>query len=308
MARAEYLANNATSTLDGGITNSQTTLDVDDASAFPTEGDFRISVEEEIMLVTGVSSNTFTVVRAREGTSGVTHANGVTVTHILTAAGLEKHLQESVPLHGYSPPLRITDTAGEDAVVADFTWDNQETATADDVNGTILMTIPAAAAADARILYLAAPATPWVATGAFSFFHVMTTNAAGQMRGGLWIGESGTGEYITISALRNKDYVGQNIVVQRFNSTVSFNSEQYNTGGSPPGNTFPFPSLVWLQIEDNGTNLIYRVSPDGVNWTVILTESRTAFMAGGPDVIGFGGNASSGTIGLTVHCHHFSVE
>lgn len=41
------------------------------------------------MLVTGVSGTTFTIQRGAEGTTAATHANGVLVVHVLTAAALD---------------------------------------------------------------------------------------------------------------------------------------------------------------------------------------------------------------------------
>jgi len=85
---AEQFANQATSTLTAAISAGATTLAVKSASKFPAEGDFRIVVGGEIMLVTGVASKTFTVSRGQEGTTATTHASGDTVAHVLTAAAL----------------------------------------------------------------------------------------------------------------------------------------------------------------------------------------------------------------------------
>jgi hypothetical protein len=83
----ESYANNYSSALDGAIDNSQTTFDVLSATGAPAVN-FRIKVENEIMLVTGVSSLTFTVARGQESTSAASHADGTLVTHILTATAL----------------------------------------------------------------------------------------------------------------------------------------------------------------------------------------------------------------------------
>lgn len=93
----EQFANAASTTLSGSITNSATSLVVASASAFPSSGNFRILVESEIMLVTGVSGTTFTVSRGQENTTAVGHNTGVSVTHILTAGALT---QIKADLHG----------------------------------------------------------------------------------------------------------------------------------------------------------------------------------------------------------------
>lgn len=45
--------------------------------------------------------------------------------------------------------------------------------------------------------------------------------------------------------------------------------------------------VVWLQVEDDGTDFIFKVSAGGGAWITILTESRTVYLAA-PDEIGFG--------------------
>ena len=85
----EQFRNLATTTLSGSITNSQTTLVVASAVGFPTVPQFRINIENELMLVTGVSGTTFTVTREIEGTSRVAHDTGVPVSHVVTVTSLE---------------------------------------------------------------------------------------------------------------------------------------------------------------------------------------------------------------------------
>jgi len=86
----ERFANKAITTLNGGINGVVTSLVVTDASEFPTLPQFRVLVEDELMLVTGVSGVSFTVQRGLEGTLNVPHANGAAVTHILTAGALSE--------------------------------------------------------------------------------------------------------------------------------------------------------------------------------------------------------------------------
>ena len=84
----EQYANNAQTTLASGITDADSTLTVADASAFPGRPQFRILVDEELMLVTAVSGTTWTVERGVEGTVAAAHSSGAAVIHILTAASL----------------------------------------------------------------------------------------------------------------------------------------------------------------------------------------------------------------------------
>lgn len=92
---AENFANNYSTALDGAINNSQTTFDVLSVSGAPAVN-FRIKVENELMLVTGVSSLTFTVTRGIEGTTAASHADGTLVTHVLTAGAIAQRFNELV--------------------------------------------------------------------------------------------------------------------------------------------------------------------------------------------------------------------
>lgn len=84
----ERYANNAGTTLLGAIDSFQTAFDVANGTPFPSTGSFRITVGGEIMIVTAVSGNNFTVTRGAEGTSTVSHNAGDPVNHTLTAGSL----------------------------------------------------------------------------------------------------------------------------------------------------------------------------------------------------------------------------
>lgn len=87
----ERFANNAATTLNGAINNSTTSVVVTSAAAFPSAGNFRILIDSEILLVTSVSGNTFTVTRGVEGTTAASHSDAAAVTHVLTATALSSH-------------------------------------------------------------------------------------------------------------------------------------------------------------------------------------------------------------------------
>lgn len=98
----EKLANNAGSTLSGSITNSAGTLVVASAAGFPSTPQFRILIESEILLVTGVSGTTFTVARGQDGTSPASHASGKNVDHILTRDALKIFRSDMIPAGDYA--------------------------------------------------------------------------------------------------------------------------------------------------------------------------------------------------------------
>lgn len=79
-----YMLYTAVTSLSNALNNSATTFDVASVSNFPATGNFRIRVEEELMLVTGVSGSTLTVQRGIEGSSAVTHNAATPVYGVLT--------------------------------------------------------------------------------------------------------------------------------------------------------------------------------------------------------------------------------
>jgi hypothetical protein len=86
----EKFANKPITTLSTGITISALTLSVKDVSAFPLQPQFRIKIEDELMLVTGVAGSVFTVLRGAENTVAAAHGLGATVVHVLTAGALDQ--------------------------------------------------------------------------------------------------------------------------------------------------------------------------------------------------------------------------
>jgi hypothetical protein len=99
----ETLANNAASTLNGGIDNIVTSLTVANGSVFPATGNFRIIVDTEIMICSARATNVLTVARGQETTSAASHSNGAAVTHVITKGGLD----------AYTIPQTMADAKGD---------------------------------------------------------------------------------------------------------------------------------------------------------------------------------------------------
>ena len=85
---SEKFSNQALTTLTAELAKGATTLTAASAARFPAEGDFRILIDSELLMVTAVEGTTFTVERGIEETTDIPHASGSTVTQVLTAGGL----------------------------------------------------------------------------------------------------------------------------------------------------------------------------------------------------------------------------
>lgn len=94
---AEHLSNRASSLLNATINGSQTTIVVTGITGFPS-ANFRVRVDNELMLVTALSGSgslTWTVTRGIESTVAIAHAAGTKVTVVLTAGGIAQYLSEN---------------------------------------------------------------------------------------------------------------------------------------------------------------------------------------------------------------------
>jgi hypothetical protein len=94
---AEQLVNRAATFLANPINATQTLITVSGYSGFPTGGNFRIIVENELMLVTAGGNGSFnwTVTRGIEGTTAAPHIAAIKLTAVLTAGGLIQYLSEN---------------------------------------------------------------------------------------------------------------------------------------------------------------------------------------------------------------------
>jgi len=93
-------------TLMGGVTLASGNVDQFTIALDPD------TVNEEIVFVTGVTSDTLTVVRARAGSSGVSHTAGATVRHVLTSDDLTFYTT-GVATADAAIPKTLTTTTGD---------------------------------------------------------------------------------------------------------------------------------------------------------------------------------------------------
>jgi len=112
----------AWTTLNGAIDASVTTVTVASASAFPSSGQYRIAIGDELLLVTaGAGTTSWTVTRGVESTTAASHANGASVYGVLTAASLLRN-PGSLTATGDVPYLASTGAPTRLAAGADGTY------------------------------------------------------------------------------------------------------------------------------------------------------------------------------------------
>jgi hypothetical protein len=286
----EVFKNDADTTLNGGINNSVTTITVTDGSVFPSTGNFRILIEDEIILVTARSTHVLTVERGVEGTAADSHSDSAVVTHIITAQSIANLVKDNSALAFISPALNRIEENGVLLDSSDFTWVNQSTSVAADVGGTISIVAPATSGENCRILARTAPGTPYAVVAAIQGLAIYESGAPSL---GIGFRESGTGKLHTFGfGITNTN--SQRLVLYDFTDPDTYGGTSRLSGLNDKWIHIGSPTQ-WLKIEDTGTNLVYSVSLDGIVWVEMLSHSRTAHMSGGPDEVFFYINMNSAT-------------
>jgi hypothetical protein len=106
----ENFSNDFSTTLNGAIADGITTSITVLSGAGAPAANFRIRIDNELLLVTSVGAGTnWTVVRGIEVTSAVSHLTGATVAHTITLGGLQQYLLENY-VSGNAPAATGTDT------------------------------------------------------------------------------------------------------------------------------------------------------------------------------------------------------
>jgi hypothetical protein len=256
---------------------------------FPSDGNFRIRIGDEIMICTAVSTNDLTVIRGQEGTTAASASDLAPVVHYLTKGGLERWAQDSNGLWGYTsqPPLgKLVASNGSTLLTtSDFTWVNQGGATGTDQNGTILLDAPAAAGESARILKLASPSAPWTLIAAFQCCAVFESGSYQNF--GLCARQSTSGKFYAAAFGGASGSNGFMHAVYKFTNATTYSADLLSRVFTMINGPY-----LWIKLQDDNTNFKVSVSNDGVNWIQTASEARGTFLTlnggvTGPDEIGF---------------------
>jgi len=145
----KYSSISVETTLASGISNSATTMTVASGTGSALMGGvtlaagnvdiFTVALDvdtqnEEVVYITAVSSDTFTIVRAQAGTSAISHTGGATVKHVLTSADLNFYTAGVATADAAIPNALVTAKGDIIAASASATPDNLAIGT----NGQVL--------------------------------------------------------------------------------------------------------------------------------------------------------------------------
>lgn len=179
---------------------------------------------------------------------------------------------------GYNGTSAATHADGTAVTLQNWAWANQGTSTLTQTYGPSIMQSQLNAGQTLRALHRPAPATPYTVTALITHENPETAGGSG-WGAGIGFRENSSGKYLFFGSTSASN--GWGIDVMRWAATNSYTSSYKTT----TNNGLMRP--MWLQINDDGTNLVYRASLSGLPGTFLqfYTNLRGNYFASGPDGI-----------------------
>ncbi len=282
MVRAEKFLNDVSTTLNGAINQFVTSITVSDGSVFPADGDFRLSLDDEIILVTHRATDVLTVIRGVDGTVATQHTDTTSLFAIFTQGAADQYVKDFIDPYAFDRTAvhRLLDINGNTLTKSDFTLLNVGTGTvSDDTWGGLTHAMEISTPVNLRAIFKSAPSTPYVLEA-----HILTG-----------FGANGPADNANLIGFRESSS-GKLSFISYHYSTRSF--VQYlddATTDSPLPNAPNTPDVpartdYWLRIENDGTDLTYLLSGDGFNYFEVHTESKSFAFDTEPDGLIWGGD------------------
>lgn len=319
---SEKFYNAATRTLVSAITSSATTATLSSAIG---PANYRLRMDDEIVLVTAVSGPNITMSRAQEGTTAAAHSAGATCIHLGTggavAAYRNDYLQTAAsdpidPFEGalYHPSNSrylkrwngsSWDTWGPVMLVTvpnitGYTAVNQGGSSVDATTGSLDFTVPTITSGiEVRQWVTSYTAPKTMTIGVEGFLPEETGKVWGM---GLCLRDSTNSKFITWGIYSNNSFPGEP------------NPIKWNDANTLQGVYLGFVARMncmhshrrVFRIVDDGTDLIFKFSVDGLNFQTYHTISRTDFMT--PNQTGIYVVNSSATYVFHPRVYHHLIE
>lgn len=328
----EQFANNATTTLNGGINNSTTSVVVLNGSPFSSSGNFRIIIDSEIMLVTNVSGNTFTVTRGSESTVAVAHNSGATVTQIVTAAAIQTcqttlGTWSNRPSAGNAGRRYIPSDQGFECIddgtnwrpvvegmlmtspptVAGggWTWVNQAGSSVSQAQDSVYISSPAGAGLVYYMRTGTGSSTASIEAASLNENSGTTSSGSAQFPfRGIAMLESSTGKGLIMIH-------GPNTSTNQYEFYI-FVAPISGTAGSSQNQTSPQNNywqtdpmgITFMRIRLSGSNIIAEYSKTRTNWTQLQSLSISSVFTSGPNQAGLLVSAASSGVTTNINFFH----
>jgi len=185
-----------------------------------------------------------------------------------------------------------------------WTWENQGSSTSDFSRGFAALYF-APSATQWRNFYRTAPATPWTLT--VKFRKGMATDITTNTDGCGLVLRDGAGKQVQFYGYQGSSIQG--LWIEKWTNNTTFSAAYVSTNANSFTNMtsqFVLNREYNLQINDTGTNLVFRYSIDGYIWTQLYSVSRTDFMGSGPAQVGLSCRLTS-TAGMIMNCYNWTM-
>lgn len=286
-------------TLSASIISSDTSLSVVSVSGMPTIStsppvtptpwQFRIRIDSEILLVTAISGTgpyTLTVSRAADGTTAASHSSGASVYHVLTAASIQapgfQYAAFPASTAGYLVPVQgdfsTSGTVGSSTV----SW----------LAHSVTLTDSATASTHLRRLKLASG----YPGGSYNAIVYMQNNCVMEniQMHGLYVSD---GTKLVTYTIRPSGTSGIFAYADKWPTETGTVANYTSVMISTPE--------CWQKLNDTGSNLIYSVSRDGLNWVQIHSVSRTDYLT--PSEVGVVWQSNNATHAASISWLSWSI-
>ena len=187
-----------------------------------------------------------------------------------------------------------------------FSWRNQGSSSVTDFNSVETIVLPSYNGGGPYWSgrEIVAPTPPYSIAIAISGC-LINGNANNSYSDETW---SGFGVYIADHALDKMSAVNVNtfkpgVAVVEYDgyppiANAGYHANWYQTFSINSSGITSVAAINWLKIQDDGTNFNFSFSADGVNWQVVESSSRTAFLTT-PDRVGWYVCSFDGNVGMT---------
>jgi hypothetical protein len=301
----EKFSNKSVTTLSAAITTTTAiSCTVTDATGFPASGNFRIKIDGEILIVTGVAGAVFTVTRGAEGTTAATHASGADVIHLLTKGSLEARVANrfisdiyaNKPAAGVKGRLFLPSDGlfleYDDGAAwrqygpfrrlkappqTGWSWVNQGNATATFTGGALLLEDPDLDATNPQLrLYVRG-----LAAGATSVVAAFTYNGAASISGpragfcARCVGGTDDGNLTTLGLRETAASAYPFLEYINYTSPTAVESTPSGDGR----NIWPSHRVFWVKYAWEGTYKRWYYSMEGVNWIKWFEDTISSYNA-----------------------------
>jgi len=337
----EQYANDAVTILGAAVSLIDLTITVTSVANFPVTTPFRIMIDSEVMMVTGIAGLVWTVTRGLEESTIATHLINTDIFQTLTNLGLcafsecrfATDTRANLPVPELDGRLFLTQTPGwylfrENGIAwrswgpifqlvpdsidfTDETWTpinindgvNPPYALGDEEGGLIFSVDPNVSLGEnvrlliQNVVDVVPISPPYTVTMVFT----PILSPINQTYCGMVFRDSVTGSFIFFklmydtTSITKRDVV---ISVDKYSSVIALVAPYVTLSAG----TLISP-MIWFRMEDDGVNLSWYFSNDGLNFMLVTSQSRTNYLGTGPDQIGIaiGGNNTTGGAAMNIH-------